>query len=54
MLKLFQIIKNILLGLDYDSKHRYEITAEIIKAAEEKRKATGDRDEMIKEGVDID
>ena len=39
---------NIFRGLNYDSKHRYEIAEEIPRATE-KRKSTSDRDEMIKE-----
>lgn len=54
MLKsFFQTIWNMFAGLAYDSKHRYEIAEELVTAVE-KRRALSDRDEMIKEKVDID
>lgn len=53
MLKNFwNTIKDIFSGLAYESKHRYEISSEVAKAAEDRRKMT-DREELIKEGIDI-
>lgn len=50
--KIWDIVKDILSGLAYESKHRYEITEEVARAVEARRKMT-DREELIKEGIDV-
>lgn len=50
--RFFQVIADVVRGLNYDSKHRYEIAEEVAKKAAEKRRNLGDRDEMIEEDID--